>query len=263
LKSIILAAGEGKRLRPLTNDVPKSMVDFFGKTILERQIETMKKCGIDDIVVVTGYKADLIDIPGVIYETNYNFENTNMVETLFCAKKHLDGEIIISYADILYEKNILNKLLDSKNDISVIIDKNWKEYWEKRFIDPLNDAESLKINSKGSIIEIVQKTKNIEEINGQYIGLMKFNTTGTKILKNFYEKCKTNAQTGQNPLNDNIPFEKSYMTDLLEGLIKESFQLKPIFINGGWIELDSIDDYELYKKMYDENILNKFIDLEK
>ena len=80
--------------------------------------------------------------------------------------------------------------MKSNHDMSIVIDLNWKEYWDKRFDNPLDDAETLKINSEGNIVEIGQKPKNIEEINGQYIGLMKFNSDGLKVMKNFYEKCK-------------------------------------------------------------------------
>ncbi len=262
MKAIILAAGEGKRLRPLTEKLPKSMIKIFGKILLQIQIETMKRCGINEIIVVTGYKSDLINIPNLTYENNPDFKNTNMVETLFCAKDHLDGEIIVSYADIIYERNILKKLIDTENDFSIIIDKNWKSFWEKRFDEPLNDAETLKINSDGNISEIGQKTKNISEIEGQYIGLMKFSSNGTKILREFYDKCKNNSENEKNPLNQKIPFKKSYMTDLLQGLINESFQLKPVFIEGGWIELDSIDDFKLYNKLFDEDNLKQLIDLD-
>ena len=86
MKSIILAAGEGKRLRPLTNNTPKCMVEIFGKSLLERQIEIMKSCGINDIVVVTGYKSNMINIPGIIFEKNVNYKNTNMIETYFVLK---------------------------------------------------------------------------------------------------------------------------------------------------------------------------------
>ena len=62
MKSIILAAGEGKRLRPLTSSLPKAMIDICGITLLQRQINTMKDCGIEDIIVITGYKSELINI---------------------------------------------------------------------------------------------------------------------------------------------------------------------------------------------------------
>jgi|TARA_B100001013_G_C24606891_1_gene441403 choline kinase len=262
LKSIILAAGEGKRLRPLTSSLPKSMIDIFGIPLLQRQINTMKECGIKDIIVITGYKSELINIPGVTYRTNQNYDTTNMVETLFCAKDDLEDDTIISYADILFEKKVLKNLMKSNHDMSIVIDLNWKEYWDKRFDNPLDDAETLKINSEGNIVEIGQKPKNIEEINGQYIGLMKFNSDGLKVMKNFYEKCKSESRNGTNPLNPKIVFEKSYMTDLLQGLINNSNELKPVFTNGHWIEIDSMQDYELIHKMFNENKLTDIINLD-
>ena len=262
MKGIILAAGEGKRLRPLTNNIPKSMISFLGMTLLERQVDIMKKCQINDIIVVTGYKSDKINIPEINYIKNENFHKTNMVETLFCAKDELIGDIIISYADIIYEKNVLEKLINAEVDMSIIIDKNWEIYWKERFENPLNDAESLKINTEGDISEIGQCANSLDDIQGQYIGLMKFNRSGTEILKQFYDNCKNSSQNGSNVLNPNISFEKSYMTDLLQGLINAGHTLKPLMIKGGWLELDTIEDYNLYQDLYKKNRLNKFINLD-
>jgi len=263
MKGIILAAGEGRRLRPLTEDKPKSMIDFCGMTLLQRQVNVMKECDINDIIVITGYKSDIIDISGVTYYKNEEFEETNMVETLFCAKKELEGEIIVSYADIIYERNVLQKLIDSKQKISVVIDEKWEKYWNKRFEDPLNDVESLKINSKGNIIDIGQKTRSLEEIQGQYIGLMKFDSEGTKIISDFYHRCKEESKNGSNILNSKIEFKKSYLTDLLQGLIVDGNELKAVFVNGGWLEFDTINDFNLYQKMIKDNNLSELINFEK
>ena len=263
MKGIILAAGEGKRLRPLTEDRPKSMIEFGKMTLLQRQINVMRECNVNDIVVVTGYKADMIDIPGVRYYKNEKFDETNMVETLFCAKEELVDDIIISYADIIYEKNILQKLIESTQKIGVIIDKKWQIYWNKRFENPLDDVESLKIDTKGNIIDIGQKVNNLDEIQGQYIGLMKFNSEGTKILLDFYQKCRERSQKGENSLNPNIEFKKSYFTDLLQGLVTDGNELKPIFIDGGWLEFDTINDFELYEKMIENDSLSELINFNK
>ena len=223
---LIMAGGFGKRLRPLTEDRPKSMIEFGKMTLLQRQINVMRECNVNDIVVVTGYKADMIDIPGVRYYKNEKFDETNMVETLFCAKEELVGDIIISYADIIYEKNILQKLIESTQKIGVIIDKKWQIYWNKRFENLLDDVESLKIDTKGNIIDIGQKVNNLDEIQGQYIGLMKFNSEGTKILLDFYQKCRERSQKGENPLNQNIEFKKLLPQCEVKGLDVSSYAIK-------------------------------------
>ena len=261
MKIIILAAGEGTRLRPLTENIPKCMVKLFGKSILETQIETYRGCGISDISVVTGYLGNSINIDNIKYYRNPNFKNTNMVETLFCAKENLNDSVIVAYGDIVFERKILEKLIKSKDDISITIDTNWEKYWKTRFQEPLDDAESLRLDSNGYILDIGQKINEIEEIQGQFIGLMKFEQDGINNLKKFYEKVKKESTLGENPLNPNLPFEKSFMTDLLRGMIKSGYKLKSVPIENGWLEIDSYSDYQLYNNLQQKNLLKNFIDL--
>ena len=124
-----------------------------------------------------------------------------MVETLFCANEKISDSVIISYGDIIFQKDVLEKLILADDDISVIIDENWEEYWKIRFENPLEDAESLVIDEEKYIQNIGQKVNTIQEINGQYIGLMKFQKNGIESLKKFYEKSKTESKSGINPLN--------------------------------------------------------------
>ena len=261
IKVIILAAGQGSRLAPLTNDKPKCMVKLFGKSLLEWQIEKFRKFEIKDISIVTGYKKKLISMDGIKIYHNNNFEKTNMVETLFCAKKEINETVIVSYGDIIFQDNVVQQLIESKDDFSVVIDKEWKRYWDIRFDNPLDDAESLILDSENNIKNIGQKTVTLEEIQGQYIGLMMFKGNSTKIIKKFYEKMKELSKMGKNPLNSNLPFELSYMTDFLQGLVNEKYKLKAILIKNGWLELDSMQDYEIYNKLYQEGKISSFLNI--
>jgi len=263
IKAIILSAGEGKRLRPLTDKKPKSMVKLFNKSLLDWQIKKFNDLQIFDISVVKGYKSETISIKNINYFYNFKFSKTNMVETLFCAKDKLEGNIIISYGDIIYEKNVLEKLIKDESDISVIVDKNWEYYWKMRFKNPLEDAESLVLDENNFIKNIGQPVKEIKEIQGQYIGLIKFQNKGTEILNKFYKKMKNKAKNGKNPLNSSIPFEKSYMTDLLQGMINEGNKVKAIPIKNGWLELDSMKDYNLYNEKLKNGTISELINLEK
>ena len=263
MNAIVLAAGKGERLRPLTNKKPKCLVELFGKSLLEWQVDVFRNAGIQDITVVTGYMSDSINIPSVDITKNENFDSTNMVETLFCAEKKFSNSTIVSYGDIIFEPSVLKKLILSSHDFSIIIDKNWLEYWKIRFQNPLDDAESLKINSDGNITSIGQKISDIKEIQGQYIGLMKFQNSGIYNLQKFYHDSKIKSDSGINPLNPSLDFKKSYMTDLLNSLILENFDLKAIEINNGWLELDSISDLETYEKLHENNTLKHFFDYTK
>jgi L-glutamine-phosphate cytidylyltransferase len=258
LKGIILAAGQGVRLRPLTNTIPKCMVNLFGKPIIEWQINTFYNCGIRDISVVTGYKSEKIISPNVSFFHNKSYKTTNMLESLFCVREKLTGPIVVSYGDIVFEDKILKKILESKEDISVIVDKNWKRYWKLRFSNILDDAESMIIDDEGFIQNLGQKVHNIEKICGQYIGLMKFSSKGVNTMLELYDKAKLQSNSNQNILNAKIPFEKSYMTDFLQYLINNGQKIKAVEIKNGWLELDSINDYNLYHKMYEEGKIMNF-----
>lgn len=262
MNAIILAAGEGKRLRPLTNDRPKCMVDFFGKSILQRQLEIFHSCGVNDISIVTGYRDDKITFNDIQYFHNANYETTNMVETLFCAKDAFKNSTIISYSDIIFEKSVLEKLVAATDDMCVVVDMDWYKYWKIRFENPLDDAESLIIDDDGYIKNIGQKVMDIKQIMGQYIGLIKFQHEGIKLVQNFYENAKKQASKGINPLNPKLPFAKSYLTDLLQALVMNGYKIKSVPIHNGWLEVDTKNDYDIYTKLYNEKKLHNFISLD-
>ena len=258
MKAIILAAGEGKRLRPLTENKPKCMVELFGKNLLDWKIDVLKECGISDIIIITGYMSDKINVKQVRFYENKLFETTNMVETLFCAREEFNDSLLIIYGDIIFEKKVLEKILKSEDEISLVTDENWKEYWKIRFKDPLDDAESLELDQEGFIQSIGQKVKVFDEISGQYIGLIKFSKKYTQKILEFYDKMKEKSKTEKNPLNANLPFEKSYMTDFLQAMINSGFKVKAVPVKNGWLELDSIEDYNIYKKLFDNGEIKKF-----
>ncbi|WP_299290887.1 phosphocholine cytidylyltransferase family protein [Nitrosopumilus sp.] len=258
---IILGAGEGKRLRPLTENRPKCLIELFGKSLLQHQIEIFEENGIEDISIVTGYKSDLINFPNVNYFKNENFDTTNMVETLFCAEKKISNSTIVSYGDIIFESKVLKKLIDSEENISVVIDKNWRKYWEMRFENPLDDAENLILDSEGYIKKIGQKVSDYKEIEGQYIGLMKFQNKGIEYMKKYYHEAKNQSKNGKNILNPSLEFKKSYMTDFIQGMINNKFQIKSVPIFNGWLEVDTVDDYNLYNKLRKEQKLDELISI--
>ena len=261
MKVIILAAGEGTRLRPLTLNNPKCLVELFGKSILQWQIDIFNDFQIKNIIIVKGYLEKKINLPNITYYINEKFSTTNMVETLFSARNEMNESIIISYGDIIFEKNVLNELLTSQADISLVVDTNWLNYWKQRFKEPLDDAESLVIDDEGNISSIGQKIKKLDQAQAQYIGLMKFQGKGLEQLKSFYEQSKALSKSGKNPLNPNLDFNKSYMTDLLQGMINNGIKIKAVPIKNSWLELDSYNDYILYSQMYENKTLTEFFDV--
>ena len=117
-----------------------------------------------------------------------------MLETLFCAREKMEGSVIVVYGDIIFEKDVLKKLLESKDDYSVIVDKNWEDMWKIRFNNPLDDAESLMVDEENYLTNIGQKTSDLNKIQGQYIGLMKFQNDGLEFIKKKYDEAKSHIR---------------------------------------------------------------------
>ena len=166
MRIIILAAGQGTRLRPLTDDRPKCMVEVNGTSIIERQLNTMHACGIKDenITIVCGYCSDILKDrfkdTKIHFIVNEQYDSTNMVFSLMCAREMMESEedIIISYGDIIYDKSVFDKILKAQDDMSVIVDDGWYEYWSERCENPLDDAETLMFDQESYLTEIGQKT---------------------------------------------------------------------------------------------------------
>lgn len=236
MKSIVLAAGEGTRLRPYTLERPKCLVEIDGRSLLDRQLEILKAEGVTENVLVGGYLSDMLEGRGSKLLTNPRYDETNMVWTLFCAEEELEGELLVAYGDIVYSRENLRALLVSDADIAVTIDLEWEAYWRERFEDPLEDAETLKISDDGHILEIGKKPNSLNEIDGQYMGLMKFSPTGVAALKKVFQEAKrTGFLAGR-------PVENAYMTDLLQAMIHEGYRVTPVFVHNGWVEIDTVED---------------------
>ena len=236
LKVVILAAGEGTRLRPYTLDRPKCMVEIDGVSLIDRQLEVLKSEGIDDIVIIGGYKSEMLKRGDIKLKVNARYFETNMVWTLFSAEEELEGDIIVSYGDIVYSKNILKALIKSKADIAVTIDMKWEGYWRERNENPLDDAETLKLRKDGTISEIGQKPSSLEEIEGQYMGLMKFSSEGVRQIKSaFHSALESGKLLGKE-------VENSYMTDLLQFIVSIGGKVASVQIDEDWVEVDTVED---------------------
>ena len=116
MRVVILAAGQGTRLRPYTDNKPKCMVELHGKSLIDYQLDAFRKAGLTDITVVAGYCEDKLKRKGVRKIINPRYATTNMVSTLMCARNLFDGrdDVLITYGDIVYEQRILKEILDFK-----------------------------------------------------------------------------------------------------------------------------------------------------
>ena len=241
MKSIILAAGSGTRLKTLTKSKPKCMVEILQKPIISYQLKVLESLEIKDINIVTGYMNEKINFDEVNLIFNKEYLFTNMVYSLFCAKEILNSgeDILISYGDIIYTKELLSDFIISDYQINVAIDICWKDYWKNRMSDPLDDAETLKLDSKQNIIEIGKHPKDYSEINGQYMGLIKIKSHIAKKLFFIWDKLD------KKKYYDNSSFSQMYMTTFIQHLINLGIEVKAIPFERGWVEIDSPSDISI------------------
>ena len=257
-KAIVLAAGQGTRLRPITNDRPKCLVPLVNVPLLERQDRVLRAAGITDIHIITGYRADQIEKLG--YQTTHNvrFKETNMVASLFCAMEYLsscDEDLVIAYGDIVYQLENLEKVMSSNEEITLMIDENWKELWSSRLENPLDDAETLKIDGQGFVTELGKVPESYDQVQGQYTGLIKIRKDMLPKLISFYQNLNTEM------LYDNKDFDNMYMTSFLQTLIDANWKVKAAVVEGGWLEVDTVEDLQLYESLFNQGKLSRLISL--
>ena len=258
MRSLILAAGQGSRLQPLTNDIPKALVKLCNKTLLERQISTLRANGISDIAVVTGYLGEQIKKLGFNCFHNSDYSSTNMVYSIFKALPFLEkkGDLLISYGDIIYEQSNLKKIINSNAAINVMVDMEWLRYWKLRFSNPLSDAESLILDDDCSIKELGLKTQNYNNIQGQYIGLIKIREDKVKDFIKFYNDL------GKNSPSSVFDFSNMFLTEFIQLLIDSGWEVKATCIRGGWLEVDSYKDLKIYEDLAKNNKLDIYCKLD-
>ncbi len=243
MRAVILAAGMGKRLMPLTQDRPKCMVSYQNRAIIDYVLKAFVDADISEVYVVGGYEFETLKtyLKGRVsgFFENPRYETTNMLYTLFCARELMQScrdakkDCIISYADIVFDATLLQKLKMYQGAIGVAINTDWERLWKKRFADPLQDAETLKILD-GKIREIGKKPRSLDEIQGQYMGVFKISYEFIDAFLHIYDGLKTKMPQQE--------WENLFMTDFLQNIIEQFDNVEPILIDGGWCEIDTKED---------------------
>jgi len=257
MKAIIIAAGMGSRLNPLTNDRPKCMLELTGKTLLERQIEALKGAGIDRLAVIKGYKKEMINYPDITYYANDDYQNNNILHSLFYADQEMDDEFVAAYSDILYDKTVVKRLLDSKGDISIVVDIDWRGYYDGRSEHPIEEAENVVFDANNNVVKIGKILPDKDAVHGEFIGMMKCSKKGARIFKRYFGRLK--EKYNGKPFQRALVFEKAYLTDIFQDMADSGIKINCVIIEKGWIEIDTVQDFERARKefLYNLNLSKK------
>ncbi|MDR1365943.1 MAG: phosphocholine cytidylyltransferase family protein [Holosporales bacterium] len=240
MKAVILAAGTGSRMGKYTRDIPKGMLIFDGKPLLEHQIDALHAIGVSDIAIVTGHKSEKITFANVSYFHNANFACTNMIESLMCACEFFTDDLIVSYADIVYTPELAKNLCSCADDIGVAVDCDWRKLWKLRYCSTEKDLETLSTDDELLVMEIGNETHSSIGLKYRYIGLLKFTKRGLDVACESYKRRNGLAwpQSGKD-------FRNGYMTDLLAEIISNGNKVRAVVSSGHWLEFDTVTDYEV------------------
>jgi phosphoenolpyruvate phosphomutase len=252
--AIIVAAGVGfaNELMSLIADRPKAMLDVKGKTILERQVEALNACSIKDIAVVRGYKKEKINLPNLRYYDNDRYAETHNLASLFCAESELNGRVVFLYGDIVFDRSILEKLLKSSADLTLVVDHAWYDNHLHGIEHPVSRPELVKtmnppmqrdrfLPSETNRVLRIGRTIPKSEAHAEFIGMAMFSERGMGILKETYYKAK--RKYAGRPFHEAPTFERASFGDLVQELIDQDVEIACIDIYKGWMEVDTFEDY--------------------
>ena len=241
MNAIIIAAGSGKRISNHMKNIPKSLIEINGKSIIHYQIDVIKKNGINNIIVITGKNNEKFSIlnDDIHYVNDAEHDKHDILGSLMEAKDFLKDDVIVLYSDIIFESKIIQQMLDSKENISIAIDMNWEKDYEGRTDHPKSEAENVSISENGKILQIKKNIVNNDSSVGEFLGIIKFSNDGSDIfIKKYDEKVEEN----QSSFHGAPTILKAYLTDMLQELIECEIKIKPIFISGKWSEIDTMQD---------------------
>lgn len=239
MRGLILAAGRGKRMGHIGDALPKCLVELDGTPLLQQQVAALRRGGVQEIGLVRGYRGEMLELPGFTYFENPRWRETNMVASLAAAASWLRTDaVIVSYADIFYRGELVRSLSEASGALVVAYDRGWRRLWQRRFRDPLSDAETFRTNRAGELVEIGGRARRIEEIEGQYMGLLKFTPAAWRAVQGLLEELEQSAR------------DRLDMTGLLRRLLATGgLPIGTLASDGQWGEVDGPTDLELYQQM--------------
>ena len=239
MKAIIIAAGKGSRIPEISNKKPKCFIKINNQTLLERQIKFLKKNNVNNIVVVTGHKSFFFKKKNIKYIKNNNYSINEQLDSLMCAKKEFNNDIIVLFSDIIYDEKFLKNILNLREKKKLIIScqKDWKKKYKNRLDHPYGQADKVKL-FRNNVIKIGKKIP-LNQTNSEFIGIFKIPRMFCSKFIGFYKKYK------KTKISNNCQIH-----DFLSYLIHKKQKIKALNIKGNFMEIDTYNDYKIAKKIF-------------
>lgn len=238
MRAIILAAGRGSRLLPLTETLPKCLLPIADTTVLSLQLDTLESAGVTEAVVITGFMASRVEeeiadrIGPMQVRTLFNpfYQVADNLASCWMARDFMSDDFLLINGDTLIEPSLAKKVLQSPaNNIQVTIDKK-----------PEYDSDDMKVSLNATALTAIGKTLSADETQGESIGFLRFMQDGPRL---FREKLHQMMRTG-----DGV---SAWFLSAIDALANSGVLVETYSIEGlTWAELDTLDDYVTIKTLF-------------
>ena len=231
-----------------TDERPKAHLEVAGRTLLDWQRTAFSELGIasERLALVRGYRSATLVHDGPTFE-NPDWQTTGIVASLSRATPWLEADTtLVSYADLIYREDALRALAAAEGDLCILYDRNWRALWERRFAapgeDPSSDAETFRIADDGRLLAIGARPQSLDEVQGQYMGLIKLSPKGARAFLGL----RADLDAGRRRTID--------MTSLLSFGLTHGFpgslHVRAVPFEGRWCELDRPSDVLVAEELF-------------
>jgi phosphoenolpyruvate phosphomutase len=252
VRVVIPAAGEPRdqeSLATLLKDIPAAMLNICGKPLLQRNVETLNILGLNNIVVIGGYKSEQLRVEGINILHNKAYNNSGVLSSIMLPDEEFDGRTLIIFADILFEKYLMERLLGYEADIVLLVDSTYKK------INARNKRLDLVVTELGNIPykravsfskpnRILRIGKNIPEADAHYefIGVGSFSRQGYKAFRKLYELAL--KKYSDNEFHESSGIRLAGFTDMIQEMIDNGENIYALEVTSGWMEIHTMENYE-------------------
>ena len=240
------------RLGHETNDVPKTMVKVMGRPMLDWVLEALAQAGFQkrDVIFICGYAEQVVRerYPEFTFVKNEDWQNNNILLSLLCAREHLTSGFVSTYADIVYEGLVVEKLLGAPEDIVLGCDTRWRRRYTTRQQHPETDAEKLRAEGR-RVVELSRRIES-ERATGEFIGVMKLSAAGSGAFLDAFDRAR--AGFAGRTYREGRSFEKAYLIDLLADMLEQGSAMFREDTAGGYMEIDTLEDLGHAERWWNE-----------
>lgn len=255
MQVVIIGAGRGSRLMPTTADTPKCFAEVDGRRLLDWAVDAFRQNGVDQIAFIGGYRIDCVQeaYPEFTFRHNTDWPNNNILASLLYAEDLMDAPFMCCYSDILFTPKIVADVMASDADIALGVDSEWLVRYEHRTEHPSDDAEKVTVTN-GTVTRVHREIPEADA-HGEFIGLAKFSAAGAAALKSHYHMRR--EEFSGRPFREAKVFEKAYFIHLLQDMIEAGQQIVHVDTPGGYIEVDTQQDFEYARNFWRSQHLSK------